>query len=160
MAEMPAADDISQVVQSYSDLLIRIAFTYMKNKSDAEDAAQTVFMKYLEKKPAFESPEHEKAWFIRVCINHCKNSLKSFWFSKSASLTDAGYGFSAEEYEVMDAILRLPIKYRSVILLHYYEGYGIEQIAELLGQKSPTVASQLHRARKLLKSLLKEDIDE
>lgn len=160
MVEMLAADDISRIVQSYSDPLMRIAFTYMRNKSDAEDAVQTVFVKYLEKKPVFESAEHEKAWFIRVCINHCKNSLKSYWFSKSTALTDAGYGFSTQEQEVMDAILRLPVKYRSVILLHYFEGYGLDGIADILRQSRSTVGSQLHRARKLLKSMLKEEIDD
>ena len=160
MIEMLAADDISRIVQSYSDSLMRIAFTYMKNKSDAEDTVQTVFMKYLENKPVFESAEHEKAWLFRVWINHCKNNLKSFWFSKSTPLCDAGYGFSTNEQELMDAILHLPVKYRSVILLHYFEGYSLDGIAQILTLSRSAVASRLHRARKLLKSLLKEDIDD
>jgi RNA polymerase sigma-70 factor (ECF subfamily) len=118
------------------------------------------FLKYLEKAPAFENEEHEKAWLIKVCINTCRNSLKSFWSRKTTGLNENLYGFSTEEYEVMDAVMRLPVKYRSVILLFYFEDYSIAQIAVILHQKESTIGSQLYRARQLLKPMLKEGLDD
>jgi RNA polymerase sigma-70 factor (ECF subfamily) len=153
-------DCIQLLVEKYSDMLIRIAYTHMKNMSDAEDVVQNVFLKYLEKTPAFESEEHKKAWLIRVCINLCKNCLKTFWFRKTVELHDDMYGFTNEEHEVMETIVRLPVKYRSIIHLFYYEDYSIAQIASITRQKESTTGSQLYRARQLLKSMLKEEIDD
>lgn len=161
MNELLRTDDYFQcLVEKYSDMLIRIAYTYMKNSGEAEDTVQNVFLKYLEKKPAFEGEEHEKAWLIRVCVNLCKNSLKSFWFRKTTGLNDNLYGFNTEEYEVMDAVMRLPVKYRGIILLFYFEDYSIAQIAKIMQQSESTIGSQLYRARQLLKPMLKEDIDD
>jgi RNA polymerase sigma-70 factor (ECF subfamily) len=161
MNELLCADDCIQLlVENYSDMLIRIAYTHMKNMSDAEDVVQSVFLKYLEKKPAFESEEHEKAWLIRVSINLCKNNLKSYWFRKTTGLDENLCDFAPEEYGVMDAIVRLPVKYRSILYLFYFEDYSIAEISSILKQKESTTGSQLHRARQLLKSILKEDIDD
>ncbi len=86
--------------------------------------------------------------------------MKSFWFSKTTGLNENLYGFTTDEHEVMDAIMRLPVKYRSIILLFYFEDYSIAQIAEIMQQNESTIGSQLYRARQLLKPMLKEDIDD
>ena len=159
MDESLRTDDFFQsLVEKYSDMLIRIAYTHMKSLGEAEDVVQNVFLKYLEKRPAFESEEHEKAWLIRVCTNMCRNNIKSFRFRKTTGLNENLYGFNTEEHEVMDAVMRLPVKYRSAILLFYFEDYSITQIAMILHQKESTIGSQLYRARQLLKPMLKEDI--
>jgi RNA polymerase sigma-70 factor (ECF subfamily) len=150
-------DDIKFVIEKYSDMLIRISFTYMKNFSDAEDIAQEVFLKLMEKEPEFQNEEHEKAWLIRAVINCSKNRLKSSWFRKTLPLLEDRYEFTPKETEVMEEVLKLPAKYKSVIYLFYYEGYSISEIAGMLKQKESTVGSQLHRARGLLKSRLEED---
>lgn len=159
-AALPIDDLITNAIDKYSDLLIRISFTYMKNISDAEDVAQEVFLRLIEKRPLFESDEHEKAWLIRVAINLSKNRLKTAWFRKTLPLVEITYNFSPKENTVMKAVLELPSKFRGVILLFYFEGYSISEIAGILEQKESTVGSQLHRARKLLKSKLKEDFDD
>jgi RNA polymerase sigma-70 factor (ECF subfamily) len=129
----------------------------MKNMNDAEDLAQEVFIKLMEKKPSFEDSEHEKAWIIRVAINMSKNRLKTAWFRKTEPLDEVTYSFTPKESTVMSAVLELPAKYKGVILLYYFEGYSIGEIAGILGEKESTVGSQLSRARKLLKSNLGED---
>lgn len=148
---------ITAIIEKYSDTLIRVCFTYMKNMSDAEDITQDVLIKLIEKKPVFESNDHEKAWLIRVAINLSKNRLRTAWFRKTQPLKEEVYDFTPEESEVMESVLELPIKYRSIILLFYFEGYKIQEIASILGEKESTIGSQLHRARQLLKSKLKED---
>ena len=129
----------------------------MKNKSDAEDITQDVFLKLLEKPKVFENKEHEKAWLIRVTINLCKDRLKMSWFRKTVRLEENHYSTTQENSEILSAVMELPIKYRSIILLFYYENYAIADIAKIIGTKEGTVGSQLHRARRLLKTKLKED---
>lgn len=151
---------IGEIIEKYSNMLIRVCFTYMKNINDAEDLAHDAFLKLIEKRPSFESEEHEKAWLIRVSINLCKNRLKTSWFRKREPLHEGAYNFTPMESEVMSSVLELPAKYRSIILLYYFEEYSITEVAEILGKKKSTIGSQLHRARKLLKSKLKEDFDD
>src|SRR5690606_27628805 len=117
----PEYKNVEETVDKYSDLLLRVAFTYMKNISDAEDMVQEVFLKLVKDYPTFDNDEHEKAWLIRVTINLCKNRLKSAWFRKTEPIYDTTLSFSDEEKFVMDAVLELPSKYRTVILLYYHE---------------------------------------
>jgi RNA polymerase sigma-70 factor (ECF subfamily) len=148
---------IENLVDTYSDMILRICYSHMKNMSDAEDITQEVFIKLMEKQPAFESAEHEKLWLIRVAINLCKDKLKSAWFRKTAPLEDTLPGVTKEDSTIIEAVLSLPLKYRTVILLFYFEDYSIAQIASIINTKESTVGSQLSRARNLLKSILKED---
>jgi len=128
----PRYQKVEELVERHSDLLLRVAFTYMKNMSDAEDIVQEVFLKLVRNYPPFENDEHEKAWLIRVAINLSKNRLKSAWFRKTEPIYDSSLSFSDEEKFVMDAVLELPAKYRSVILLYYHEGYSIREISGIL----------------------------
>jgi len=148
---------IPYLIESYSDMLIRISFSYMKNLSDAEDITQETFVKLLEKKPSFQSTEHEKAWLIRVSINLSKDKLKSAYFRNTAPLEGDFIDITKEDNEIIEAVLMLPLKYRSIVLLYYYEDYSISEVANILNLKDSTVGSQLSRARKLLKPILKED---
>ena len=152
-------DSIMDTVRMYADILVRLSFTYVKNKQDAEDIAHDVFIKLIEKKPIFESEDHRKAWLFRVAINLIKNRLKTSWFRKTQSLDDNITLLTPEENDVLSTVQQLPIKYRSVIHLFYIEGYNISEIAIMLSHKESTVGSQLHRARKMLKSKLEEDFD-
>lgn len=152
-------DYLQRVVDKYSDMLFRITLLHLKNKSDAEDAAQDVFFKLVEKEHIFESDEHEKAWLIRVAINVCKDRLKSAWFRKTVVFEENLYNTTPEKKEVLSSVLELPVKYRSIVLLFYYENYSIAEIARIIGKKEATIGSQLHRARKLLKIKLEEDFD-
>jgi RNA polymerase sigma-70 factor (ECF subfamily) len=153
-------DFLTEAIERYSDTLLRIAYTYLKNISDAEDIVQEVFLKLMQKRPSFDNEEHRKAWLIRVTINFSKNRLKTAWFRKTEPLHDVNIDYTVRENEVMNAVLQLSPKYRSIILLYYIEGYSIAEIADILEQKETTVGSQLHRARKLLKEKLKEDFDD
>ena len=148
---------IHYLIEKYSDMLIRISYSYMKNLSDAEDISQDVFIKLLEKKPSFENTEHEKAWLLRITMNLCKDKLKSAYFKKTAPLEGDFIHVTKEDNEIIEAVLGLPLKYRSIVLMYYYEDYSISQVANILNLKESTVGSQLSRARKLLKPILKED---
>ena len=146
---------ISKAVNRYSDMILRIAFQYTQNKADAEDIMQDVFLALI-KQPFFNEEEHLKAWIIRVAINKSKDYLKAAKIRNAAAL-DIPYGFEKEDTEIMDQVQRLPSIDRSIIYLHYFEGYTAKEIACIIKKKENTIHVRLKRARVKLKSLLEED---
>lgn len=154
----PDSEEISELVERYSNVLLKVAYSYLNNLQDAEDMVQDTFIKVIHKKVTFQNEEHEKAWLIRVTINQCKNHLRTVWYRKTVPLNE-DIVFTQEESEVMAAVSQLAEKYRSVFVLYYVTGYSLKEIAVLLKRKEATVSSQLQRARSQLKSILKEDFD-
>ncbi len=150
--------EIERVVNEYATMLLRVAYSQLNNRTEAEDAVQEVLLKYMEKAPVFQSEEHEKAWLLRVTVNHCKNHLASAWFRKRADLDEGIPALDNAELEVVSAVAALPAKYRAVVHLYYFEGYSTKEIAEILHSRPNTVSSRLSRARALLAKALKEEI--
>lgn len=151
--------EAERLAETYADLILRLAYTYLNHTQDAQDICQTVFLKLLEKAPAFASPAHEKAWIIRTTANACKDLLKSHWHKTTVTL-DAAAAVPApqpEEGSLLAAVNLLPPQYRAVIYLHYYEGYSAQEIARMLGKTPSAVASLLHRGRRRLKTLLESE---
>jgi RNA polymerase sigma factor (sigma-70 family) len=148
---------MEEFVRKHESRLYRAAIAVMGNRADAEDVVQDVFIKVLEKRPEFESPEHEIAWLLRVTVNLCRSRMRSAWWKKTGPLLDTYPARSEGERELMETILSLPAKYRIVLHLFYYEGYSTREIAEVTDQKESTVRSLLTRARQRLGALLKED---
>ncbi len=125
--------------------------------SDTEDIFQTVFMKYLLSSNEFESDEHEKAWFIRVTINCCKDLLKSFFKKNTVPLeiiAEQSVEMPSENSHVLEAVLSLPKKYKEVVYLYYYEEYTAVEISKILSKNVNTVYTLLSRAKALLKEKL------
>ena len=150
--------EIERVVNEYATMLLRVAYSQLNNRAEAEDTVQEVLLKYMEKAPIFQSEEHEKAWLLRVTVNHCKNHLASAWFRKRADLDEGIPALDNADLEVVSAVAALPAKYRAVVHLYYFEGYSTKEIAEILHSRPNTVSSRLSRARALLAKALKEEI--
>ncbi len=147
----------SDKYEKYADMIYRISLIYLKNIQDAEDLVSDVFIKLMEKKLAFNNDAHEKAWVIRITINSCKNALKSKWFQR-VNYEESIYSYlnTKEDIRLMDDIMRLAPKYRTVIYLYYYEGYKMCEISDMLNIKESTIRSQISRGRKMLKSFITE----
>ncbi|MBR3696865.1 MAG: sigma-70 family RNA polymerase sigma factor [Clostridia bacterium] len=146
--------NIEEVIEKYGDMVYRIALTHTGCKENAEDIFQDVFIRYSEKLLKFKNDEHEKAWLIRVTINKCKNLLASSWNKKNVELNENISFETHEEFDVINAINKLPKNYRTVIYLFYYEGYKIKEIAEILKINESTIKTWAFRARELLKESL------
>lgn len=155
-AELNAAYD------EYADMVKRICFMYLRNQADTEDIFQNVFLKYLQYLQPFASNNHEKAWFIRVTINAAKDFLRSFHRRVIPLDSIAEQGITVDETDgaLLEAVLKLPKKYKDVVYLFYYEQYTAVEIAEILHKPINTVYSLLGRARKTLKQDLGVDNDE
>lgn len=140
----------SEAFKRYSDMVYRLAFARVKNKYDADDILQEVFLRFIKVKEKINNEQHAKALLIRITINCSKSLLMSSWFKRTESLSES-FGVLDEYSDTLDAVLRLPKKYRTVIHLHYYMGYSVNEISSILKSKPSTVKSQLYRARKQLK---------
>ena len=140
-------------------MVYQICMVLMKNVPDAEDAAQTVFRKAMERSAPFRDPEHEKAWLIVTARNECKNQLKHWWRARRADSEelDAIAWEQAGDQNVWEQVAALPEPHRLVLYLHYYQGYTTGEIANMLGDNPSTVRSRLAQARKKLKLKLEEE---
>ena len=131
--------EAERLVNAYSDLILRLSYTYLKSTEDAKDICQTVFLKLLEKPREFDSPEHERAWIIRAAVNQCKDQLKSRWRRTTVDLEAARAvpAPEAEEGSLLAAVELLPPKYRAVIYLYYYEAIPPGRLPACWGRPPP-----------------------
>ncbi|MBR2783576.1 MAG: sigma-70 family RNA polymerase sigma factor [Firmicutes bacterium] len=153
--------EVERLVDTYSDTVLRLSYSYLRSVQDAEDICQTVFLKLLTAGTVFASPAHEKAFIIRATINACKNELKAVR-RRLLPLDEAAAGTAPEPpaTEVLDAVMELPPKYRAAIYLFYYEGYAIGEMAQLLGCSEAAAAARLSRGRKRLRAVLGGDYEQ
>lgn len=152
--------EVAQAIEQHADTVKRLCMVYLKNYADTEDIFQTVFLKYALHSAAFESPEHESSWIIRVTINACKDLLHNVFRRRTVSLDQvAGLQEVTEPVyrEVLEAVLSLPEKYRVAIYLHYYEGYTAPEIGKLTGRNVNTVYTLLNRGKRMLKEVLEDE---
>ena len=159
---MNRIEQAERLANTYADAILRLSYTYLKNTDDAQDVCQTVFVKLLAEPRQFQSPEHERAYVLRMAANACKDLLKSPWRKRRCSL-DACMEMPAPETpdgSVLAAVNRLPTHYRTVIYLFYYEGYPAAEIGKILGIPTATVHTRLARGREKLKPYLEEFDDE
>lgn len=157
-----------QLIDKYADMVYRLALTEVKNKTDADDIFQEVFLRLVNNLHKLEDEEHVKAWLIRVTINCSKSHFTSFWNRNVDGIPeDTQMGEESEELDalingehpVITAVHKLPEKYRIVVHLFYFEDFSVTEIGKILKQSENTIKSQLHRARKMLKELLEGDVD-
>ena len=151
--------EAERLVETYSDLVLRLSYSYLNQTQDAQDICQTVFVKLLMEPREFKSPEHERAYILWMAANACKDLLKSHWRRTTVAMEAASHipAPELEEGSLSAAVNLLPPKYRAVIYLYYYEGYSSKEIARLLGRNPATVATQLRRGRTQLKDLLESE---
>ena len=147
----------------YANDVLRVSYFYLGDRQQAEDVTQDVFVRLLTHAPDLEEGK-EKAWLLKVALNRCRDLWRAAWVkrvvlgSPAMELTPAPDNMDErlERQELLQAIRRLPGDFRDVILLHYYQGYGIAEIAEMMRVPEGTISSRLSRGRKKLEEILKE----
>ena len=147
--------DIVRIVETYSDMLLRIALNRVKSIPAAEDIVQGVFERLMRRRPIFENREHEKAWLIRTAVNLCLTDLRAESRHGELPLDEnIAQDYGEDTFDVLDAVQTLPVQDRYAVYLYYYEGYGVKDIGKLLKEPEGTISSRLSRARKKLKTIL------
>lgn len=153
-------EQAGRLMTVYGNNILRLAYSYLHNISDAEDVLQDTLIQFIKTQPQFESADHKKAWVLRVAINISKNKITYNKIRKTDELSETLVANEKEDLAfVWEAVKQLPSKYGEVVHLFYHEGYSTAQIASLLSKKEATIRSLLLRARMKLKDILKEEYD-
>ncbi len=148
---------LEDAMERYGDAVYRLALCRLGSRADAEDVYQDVFLRLLRDTTAFRDGEHLKAWLLRVTLHCCVDLRRSAWWKRTAPLEAAGCRRAAERGEGARSGRRskaLPADLRTAVWLHYVEGYGTDEIAEIVNCRPATVRTRLHRARKKLQTEL------
>ena len=160
-------DALQRTGRSFKDLyqehfpaIYKIAFSYMKNSFDSEDAAHETFLRLMKNEKPFKDAEHVTAWLYTTVTNICRDMLRHKNRS-DGNIEDFAF-LAAEQKEpsgLREAIMALPDAYKTAVYLYYYEGYSTKEIAGLLGRPNETVKTWLKRARAQLKEQLGDDYE-
>lgn len=160
---------LQRLMEEYGDMVIRLAYTYVKQKELAEDISQEVFISCYKNLETFKNKSSYKTWLYQITVNKCKDYFRSWSFrninyqdlirsvfASGDQSIESNIVHKESQEMIFERVLSLPVKYREVIILHYYEELSINEISDLLSSNSNTVKTRLHRARNLLGSYLKE----
>lgn len=154
-------DSVTKVVNTYGNMLYRISMMMLKNEQDVQDVVQETFIKYLQKAPLFRDKEHEKAWLLRVNINMCKDFLRFHKRNNYINIEDMELIVAVpEQVEILRQIMEIPEKYKTVLLLHYVEGYQIKEIADILKISEAAIKMRIQRGKVMLKSKMGDEVYE
>ena len=149
-----------RLVARYQAALLKYCFLYLKDREQARDAVQDTFFKAYRNWQTYRGESGEKTWLMRIALNTCHDIRKSSWFRHvdrrftPDDLPPASVPFTAEEDRVVTQVMQLPPKLREVILLYYYQGMNVNEIAETLGIAHSSVSERLRRAREKLRAAL------
>ena len=154
----------SDMYDAFATDVLRVSYYYLGDRQRAEDVTQDVFVKLLTSKPNL-APGKEKAWLLKVALNRCRDLWRGAWLRKvvlghpafELFPADDEIGRLAENTALAEAVNRLPAVFKEVVLLHYYQGYGVAEISAMLDISEGTVSSRLSRARSRLQNDLKGD---
>ena len=149
-----------RLLSQHGDSILRLAYAYLHNMSDAEDVLQDTLLQFLKTAPVLENPDHEKAWLLRVAVNRAKDITRSFWRRNKISIEEYAEEIpfeNQEDRELFEAVMKLPEKYRDVIHLYYYEELSVKEIAGILGASQGSVKMRLSRGRSFLRDVFKEE---
>ena len=152
--------DLEIKIQKYSNMVYILALSMLKNKENSEDVYQEVMVKFCKHCDELKDEEHQRAWLIKVTINQCRSLLRLSWFKYRAELDENIPHIDKVKDDVYYAVEKLPLKYRTVIYLFYYEEYKTSEIASILDKKESTIKSQLLRARAMLKRTIEGGIED
>ncbi|MDE7019797.1 MAG: RNA polymerase sigma factor [Lachnospiraceae bacterium] len=146
---------IEALMDSYGNLLWRTGIMMLGEPQDVQDMIQEVLLKYMQKRPVFHDAEHEKAWLLRVAVNLCRDMLRlrsrRRYFPIDELEPEVVGSTDAESREILEEIAMLPQKWKSVLLLHYIEGYSLKEISEILDVSENAVKKRMQRAKEALR---------
>jgi RNA polymerase sigma-70 factor, ECF subfamily len=158
---------IDEIMNMHGQEILQLVYSYVNNKQVAEDLTQEIFIKCYKSLHTYNGKSKLRTWLWRIAINHCKDFLKS-WYNKNVVVTgeepethmtkkemvEQSVIQKEEDDELISVLMTLPIKYREVIYLFYYEELPIKEIAVVTEVNDNTVKTRLRRAKELLKERL------
>jgi RNA polymerase sigma-70 factor, ECF subfamily len=161
---------LDEMMSLYGQDILQLVYSYVKDAVVAEDLTQEIFIKCYKALPTYNQQSNIRTWLWRIAINHCKDYRKSWYFRKVSTAEDEQEWTSADnvEEEVIQqdedrqlavAVMELPIQYRELIYLHYFQEMKLKEISEITGVKLGTVKTRMRQAKKRLKTYWEESTD-
>ena len=153
--------ELDRLMEQYGSSLLRMSALYLKDADLAQDAVQETFIKAYRHMNDYRGDSSEKTWLTSICVNTCRDILRTAWFRHTSrmvldTLPERPADFEFSDNTVLNEVMRLPAKYREVILLRYYEGLKLKEVADALGLSDGKVRSRLNKANEILWDRLKE----
>ena len=149
---------MEKVIEKYSDMLFRLCLVMLGNYTDAEDAVQETFIKYIRKSPEFETPEKEKTWLFTVAANTCRDMLRYRKRHPADDIENIKETVSqVSDGSILDALMILPDKFKEVLVLYYVEDYSVKDVAKMIGKSESAVKMRLQKGRRLLKEAFNKE---
>lgn len=156
-----AEQDMIRTIEQYGDMLFGLCFVMLADRAEAEDAVQDTMLRYIQRKELFQDEAYKKAWLITVASNRCKDILRFRSRHKTTdweSIADmTGLSHAPEESGILEALMKLPEKFRIVMTLYYVEEYNIREIAGMIGKTQSAVKMRLSKGRKLLEETYRKE---
>ncbi|NHM33834.1 sigma-70 family RNA polymerase sigma factor [Neobacillus terrae] len=162
-------DTILELMDSYGTSILHLAYSFVRNRATAEDLSQEIFLKCYEKLNTFKGDSTIQTWLYRIAVNHCKDYVKSWHYRKvfaseyiskmkkgQENATEIQFIQKTDRAELFDDILRLPVKYKEVIILAYFNELTMNEIGLVYGINVNTVKSRISKAKKILKGFIEE----
>lgn len=160
---------LNDLMNTYGQDILRLVYSYVNDKAMAEDLTQEIFVKCYKSLHIYKGNANIKTWLWRIAINHCKDYLKS-WHNKYVIVSENESTNTntnkemieqlviqkEDDHQLVIAIMNLPIKYREVLYLFYYENLSLKELSVLIVKNENTVKTRLRRAKELLKERLEE----
>lgn len=161
---------IDELMTDYGQDILQLVMQYVHNLTLAEDLTQEIFVKCYKALPTFHFNSSMKTWLWRIAVNHTKDYLKS-WYAKNVEVTEDGLFTTVksgdcveqqiiqqqQDHELARTVFELPVKYREVIYLRYYEEQSMKEMADVLQLNESTVKTRLRKAKQLLKKRLEHE---
>ena len=154
-------EEIARLMEQYGSGLLRMCAIYLKDADLAQDAVQETFLKAYRHLYDFRGDCSEKTWLAAIAMNVSRDMLRTAWFRHHSRvnldmLPEQPAPFAFPDDTVLTEVMRLPPKYREAVLLRYYQGMKLKEVASALGLSVGKVRSRLNRANAILRDRLKE----
>lgn len=152
--------EIARMMREYGAYILRLCFVSLGDRGLAEEAAQDTFVKAYRGWASFQEDSSEKTWLSAIAVNTCKDMRRRNWFkvrSRHVSLEDVpepSVPFDERDDTLVKAVMLLPHRYREAIVLHYYQGLPVSDVAAILKLKTTGVYARLRRGQQMLKPVL------
>ncbi|WP_141992984.1 sigma-70 family RNA polymerase sigma factor [Bacillus sp. B4EP4a] len=161
---------LDEIMSLYGQDILQLVYSYVKDAVVAEDLTQEIFIKCYKALPTYNQQSNIRTWLWRIAINHCKDYRKSWYFRKVSTAEEEQEWTSTdnveeeiiqqdEDRQLADAVMELPIQYRELIYLHYFQEMKLKEISEITGVKLGTVKTRMRQAKRRLKTYWEESTD-
>ncbi len=156
-----SVEALERLMTRYGNDVLRMCYVMLRDVELARDAAQDSFLKAYRAMAHAPCTQNERAWLMRIAVNTCKDQRRSHWWRvidrrvALDELPEPAADAVIPDDTLMLAVLHLPAKQRQVVLMHYYQGLTLQQIAQTLHKPASTIRSRLMQAKGALRQALK-----